>query len=561
MHHRAPTSDDVTQPDSIHHTNPYEVPYIYDEGKWIPLHQGKGKKRKTNSLDEFYRPSERTTVEHKQRGRTAKRQAAPQGRTDFYHAQEYISYPEYMSKQRTHQNRLSAIDELEIHESKPQEFSKNVYSTRDLDLERMSSTRSDLSSFCSTIDSKQFGKPSPRETKLDPFGAPLEPQPLNDENDPLTWSGKRKYMALILISCMSFLSQFLAVSIAPAMWPLHYYFGIGFGETSYTIAVYIALIGIAPYVWNPLANRYGRRPLLLVSLLGTTVAAIISGLAGSFGLMIFARSLNGLFAAIPIGLGSIVVCDLFFQHERGFYVGLYMVVQATGIPFGALLGGAIVNWHWAFYLPAILAGLLAIAVWFIMPETYYNRHVEGLRRPNMSIFQQELIRKKLLTSRKLHLATFFRPLRMFQYPSIVLPSVYYACISGYSSFFFIVTSGIVFFRIYGFHTWQNGLLLGIPLMLGSWIGEFGAGGFCDWVTRRRAMSRGGKRVAEDRLYAMLPGVILAPLGLAIEGICLHHRSHWMGAGLGIAIASAGHQIITTVTYAYTAEVSCQLFSG
>jgi len=52
---------------------------------------------------------------------------------------------------------------------------------------------------------------------------------------------------------------------------------------------------------------------------------------------------------------------------------------------------------------------------------------------------------------------------------------------------------------------------------------------------------------------MLPGVILAPLGLAIEGFCFQHRANWIGAGLGIGIASAGFQIITTVTYAYTAE--------
>jgi hypothetical protein len=269
---------------------------------------------------------------------------------------------------------------------------------------------------------------------------------------------------------------------------------------------------------------------------------------------VFARSVNGLFAAIPIGLGSVIVCDLFFQHERGLYVGIYMVIQATGIPFGALLGGSIVNWHWSFYLPAILTGFLLAAVWSLMPETYYARHVERLKRPNMSIFQQEFIRKKLLSCRKLQVGTFLRPLKMFKYPSIIIPMIYYSVVSAYGSFIFIITSGVKFHYTYGFHTWQTGVLLGVPLMLGSWIGEFGAGGFCDWVTKRGAISRGGKRVAEDRLYAMLPGVILAPLGLGIEGYCLQHHSHWLGVGLAIAIASAGLQIVTTVTYAYTAEV-------
>jgi hypothetical protein len=58
-----------------------------------------------------------------------------------------------------------------------------------------------------------FGQPIQRELELDARGLPLFPQPLPDENDPLTWSKRRKFNVLIHISLMSFLSQFLAMSI------------------------------------------------------------------------------------------------------------------------------------------------------------------------------------------------------------------------------------------------------------------------------------------------------------------------------------------------------------
>jgi hypothetical protein len=67
-----------------------------------------------------------------------------------------------------------------------------------------------------------FGEPVERELKLDPFGLPLEPQPLDDKDDPLSWSQRRKISVLILISLMSFLSQFLAMAIVriPLPYPL-----------------------------------------------------------------------------------------------------------------------------------------------------------------------------------------------------------------------------------------------------------------------------------------------------------------------------------------------------
>jgi len=181
--------------------------------------------------------------------------------------------------------------------------------------------------------------------------------------------------------------------------------------------------------------------------------------------------------------------------------------------------------------------------------------VESLRRPRMSEYQKEWLRKKQAQSRRIQLVNFTRQFKMLRYPSILLPTVFYSVASGYGNMIFVVSSSIIFHRLYKFHTWQIGLLLGVPLTLGSFIGEAGAGGFSDWVIRYKATRRDGKRKPEDRLYAMLPGVILLPLGLVIEAYSIHNKTHWSGPGLGIGVAAAGLQIVTTVTYAYTADVS------
>lgn len=297
--------------------------------------------------------------------------------------------------------------------------------------------------------------------------------------------------------------------------------------------------------------------MYIIGVVGSLAASIGCGLSRRYEILITLRALNGLFAGAAIGLGTVVCSDIFYAHQRGLYLGLYMVVHMIGGQLAPTAGGFIyrkVNWHWCFYIPAIMAAAFLIPLILAFPETLYSRSVESLKRPQMSEYQKERLRKKRSESRKMRFSNFTRQFKMLRYPSILLPAIFYAVASGYGSMVFVISSAILFRKTYHFHTWQIGMLLGLPLMIGSVIGEAGAGGFSDWVIRRRAVDRGGKRIAEDRLYAMIPGVILLPLGLLVEAYSIHNRTHWVGPGLGISIASAGLQIVTTVTYAYTADV-------
>lgn len=285
--------------------------------------------------------------------------------------------------------------------------------------------------------------------------------------------------------------------------------------------------------------------------------AMASSFSPSYTIMLVFRGLNGLFAGVPIGLGSVVVCDLFFQHERGLYMGIYVFVQITGANLAPIIGGYLnrsLSWHWCFYVSAMLAVALLILTCVSVPETLYSRAIERTKKPQMSLYSIEMLKKKRRESRSLRIAAFFRPFRMLKYPSVAIMMVYYSVATAYGSTIFFFTSSFIFHHYYHYHAWQIGLILGIPSLLGSMIGEAGAGGFSDWVSERRALKRSDKtRIPEDRLVAMLPGVILAPAGLFIEGFCVQHLTHWIGPSLGIGLASAGVQIISTVSYSYTAD--------
>ena len=271
------------------------------------------------------------------------------------------------------------------------------------------------------------------------------------------------------------------------------------------------------------------------------------------------RALNGFFGGVALGLGSATVCDLFFSHERGFCMGIYTISLITGAHIAPIVGGFIeksLTWRWCFYVPAIITAATLPLFILTVPETLYpHTELEQEYRPFKSWMHNMTMRGKIHPVRKLRPVDFVRPLQMLMYPSILLPTVYYMVSFGWGSILFVITAAKLFAEAYHYKPYQTGVLLGIPLTIGSLLGELISGGFSDWISNRRALARKGVRRPEDRLFALPPAIILLPLGIIIEGVALEHETHWSGTAMGIAIASFGLQIATTVIYTYTNEVS------
>lgn len=147
---------------------------------------------------------------------------------------------------------------------------------------------------------------------------------------------------------------------------------------------------------------------------------------------------------------------------------------------------------------------------------------------------------------------------MLRYISVVVPAIYYMTCFGYGTVMFALTGSSLFSKFYKFETWQTGLLLSLPLLIGCLIGEFSAGWVTDWAANRYAKAHQGQRLPEARLNVIW-GSLLIPVGIVIEGVCLSHSKTvgWIGSAFGMAIAGLGLQIATTVLYAYSTDVSCR----
>jgi MFS family permease len=142
---------------------------------------------------------------------------------------------------------------------------------------------------------------------------------------------------------------------------------------------------------------------------------------------------------------------------------------------------------------------------------------------------------------------------MLKYPSVLLCTLYYSIAFGAGTVLFAVTGAGIFAHFYKFNTIGVGLAIGLPTTIGSVLGEFMAGHISDRALRRAQRRHGGSAEPESRLGATLPGAILLPVGVIIEGVCVQYKTHWAGPMVGIGIGAFGLQIVSTPIFAYLTD--------
>lgn len=76
-------------------------------------------------------------------------------------------------------------------------------------------------------------------------------------------------------------------------------------------------MGASNIWWTPLANTFGRRPIMLISLLLLTLASMWAGLAKSFESLLAARLFMGIGGGPADAVAPDVVGEVFFVHQRG----------------------------------------------------------------------------------------------------------------------------------------------------------------------------------------------------------------------------------------------------
>lgn len=127
--------------------------------------------------------------------------------------------------------------------------------------------------------------------------------------------------------------------------------------TSYLTSLAIAILGGAPLFWRPLGNSFGRRPVFLVSLVGSVVGNVGCAKSPSYGTMGLSRAITAFFISPAGALGSAVVAESFFKRDRGRCMGVWALMVTLGVPGAPFIFGFVplrVGYRWIYWILAIV---------------------------------------------------------------------------------------------------------------------------------------------------------------------------------------------------------------
>jgi EmrB/QacA subfamily drug resistance transporter len=125
------------------------------------------------------------------------------------------------------------------------------------------------------------------------------------------------------------------------------------GDLEWTVNAYNLAFAVMLLTGAALGDRFGRKRMYWIGLLGFTIASAGAALSPNVGALIAARSVQGLAAAVVMPMTLTLISDAFPVEKRGAAIGLWGGITGLAVALGPVVGGAIVggiSWHWIFWL-------------------------------------------------------------------------------------------------------------------------------------------------------------------------------------------------------------------
>ena len=188
-----------------------------------------------------------------------------------------------------------------------------------------------------------------------------------------TLDSRTRWLALYVL-CLGDLMIVLDVTIVGVALP-SIREDLGFSETSLAWVVngYLLTFGGFLLLGGRLGDLFGHRRLFLIGTALFTAASLACGLATSQEMLIVARAVQGLGAAVVSAVALSLMMTLFTEPaERAKAMGIFGFIASGGGSIGVLLGGVItdiLSWHWIF-LVNVPVGVLVVALTFrLVPDS------------------------------------------------------------------------------------------------------------------------------------------------------------------------------------------------
>lgn len=156
------------------------------------------------------------------------------------------------------------------------------------------------------------------------------------------------------------------------------------GERQWVITAYSLAFGSLLLLGGRLSDLIGRKRTFIIGLIGFAGASALGGAAASFGILVFARAVQGAFGALLAPTALAVLTTTFtIPKERARAFGVFGAIAGAGGAVGLLLGGFLtqdISWRWSLYINVFIAIVAVIGAMI-----FVTAGVRGGPRPKLDI--------------------------------------------------------------------------------------------------------------------------------------------------------------------------------
>jgi DHA1 family bicyclomycin/chloramphenicol resistance-like MFS transporter len=252
------------------------------------------------------------------------------------------------------------------------------------------------------------------------------------------------FLLFLVLGAIGALTPLAIDMYLPAMPAIAKDLGVSAGAVQMTLTAYTAGFAIGQLLHGPLADSYGRRPVLLIGVLLFGIAATVSATTQGIEALTYVRAAQGFDGAAAAVVIQAVVRDMFDREDFAramSFVTLVMTVAPLAAP---MIGGHLAiwfGWRSIFWVLAIFAAVvIALVVWKI-PETLSAENRQPLRFRNT-------IRNYVQLSRN----------------PVAMGLVFSGAFSFAGMFAFLTAGSFVYIDIYGVDPDQFGYLFGLNIV-------------------------------------------------------------------------------------------------
>jgi EmrB/QacA subfamily drug resistance transporter len=149
-------------------------------------------------------------------------------------------------------------------------------------------------------------------------------------------------------------------------------FSLGLTGQQWIVTGYLLTLGSFIVLGGSLGDRFGRREVFLVGIVGFAITSAICGLAPSGGVLIATRLVQGLAAALLVPGSLAIISSAFVPQDRARAIGTWSGLGGVATAGGPFLGGWLVDaasWRWVFLINAPIAAFTVFLTLRWVPET------------------------------------------------------------------------------------------------------------------------------------------------------------------------------------------------